>query len=482
MRPFSPHLRQAAAGAAAAATGAPPLAAALLKNSSAPLIHGRLSFSHTSLQSPNNRGKRTGWAVRVLPLTEENVEMVLDQVRPSLMADGGNVALHEIDGLVVVLKLQGACGSCPSSTMTLKMGIETRLRDKIPEILAVEQIVDTETGLELNHDNVDKVLDEIRPYLSGTGGGSLDLVQIDESVVKVRLTGPAAGVMTVRVAVTQKLREKIPSILAVEGVQESPFLAVGVHPHAVGHGVRHEAAQHGVMNRSSAWAFPASLKPSSSVLNVRASGGYASQYRWNSARASATRPRAQNARSSALSSATPNSRPARAHTRAAESKQATAASKDAPGADSESAVERSTASAGVERRCGCVGGRESSRRNERRAWRRERARRRRRAGREASGTGKPGRARRRRKRESAGRGGEWERRRWERSGVRRDGEAGSIARRSGGVSGAPARRIRARWGTVGASSGRAALGGGASKRGMRTQRELLSDLLQTWNY
>jgi Fe-S cluster biogenesis protein NfuA len=95
--------------------------------------------------------------VRVLPLTEENVERVLDEVRPSLMADGGNVALHEIDGLVVVLKLQGACGSCPSSTMTLKMGIETRLRDKIPDILEVEQIVDTETGLELTTDNVEKV-------------------------------------------------------------------------------------------------------------------------------------------------------------------------------------------------------------------------------------------------------------------------------------------------------------------------------------
>lgn len=93
----------------------------------------------------------------VLPLTEENVEKVLDEVRPGLMADGGNVALHEIDGLVVVLKLQGACGSCPSSTMTLKMGIETRLRDKIPEIEAVEQILDTETGLELNEENVEKV-------------------------------------------------------------------------------------------------------------------------------------------------------------------------------------------------------------------------------------------------------------------------------------------------------------------------------------
>lgn len=92
-----------------------------------------------------------------LPLTEENVEKVLDEVRPGLMADGGNVALHEIDGLVVVLKLQGACGSCPSSAMTLKMGIETRLRDKIPEILEVEQIMDTETGLELTEENVENV-------------------------------------------------------------------------------------------------------------------------------------------------------------------------------------------------------------------------------------------------------------------------------------------------------------------------------------
>ncbi|KAG6486369.1 hypothetical protein ZIOFF_054939 [Zingiber officinale] len=154
--------------------------------------------------------------VCVLPLTEENVELVLDEVRPSLMADGGNVALHEIDGLVVVLKLQGACGSCPSSTMTLKMGIETRLMDKIPEIQAVDQILDTETGLELNEESVEKVLAEIRPYLSGTGGGLLEFVQISDYIVKVRLSGPAAGVMTVRVALTQKLREKIPSIAAVQ--------------------------------------------------------------------------------------------------------------------------------------------------------------------------------------------------------------------------------------------------------------------------
>eukprot|EP00262_Sarcandra_glabra_P003864 TRINITY_DN1469_c0_g1_i1.p1 TRINITY_DN1469_c0_g1~~TRINITY_DN1469_c0_g1_i1.p1 ORF type:complete len:233 (+),score=36.01 TRINITY_DN1469_c0_g1_i1:194-892(+) len=151
-----------------------------------------------------------------LPLTAENVESVLDEVRPYLMSDGGNVALHEIDGNVVRLKLQGACGSCPSSVMTMKMGIERRLMEKIPEIVAVEPITDEETGLELNEENIEKVLEEIRPYLVGTGGGELELVKIEEPIVKVRITGPAAGVMTVRVALTQKLREKIPAIAAVQ--------------------------------------------------------------------------------------------------------------------------------------------------------------------------------------------------------------------------------------------------------------------------
>uniref|UniRef100_A0A0D6R834 NIF system FeS cluster assembly NifU C-terminal domain-containing protein n=1 Tax=Araucaria cunninghamii TaxID=56994 RepID=A0A0D6R834_ARACU len=151
-----------------------------------------------------------------LALTEENVETVLDEVRPYLMSDGGNVELYDIDGLVVKLKLQGACGSCPSSLMTMKMGIERRLMEKIPEIVAVEQVMDEETGLELNEENVEKVLEEIRPYLVGTGGGELELVKIEDPIVKVRIGGPAAGVMTVRVAVTQKLREKIPAIAAVQ--------------------------------------------------------------------------------------------------------------------------------------------------------------------------------------------------------------------------------------------------------------------------
>jgi Fe-S cluster biogenesis protein NfuA len=74
-----------------------------------------------------------------LALTMDNVETVLDELRPYLMADGGNVELVEIEGPIVKLRLQGACGSCPSSAMTLKMGIERRLREKIPEITEVEQ-------------------------------------------------------------------------------------------------------------------------------------------------------------------------------------------------------------------------------------------------------------------------------------------------------------------------------------------------------
>ncbi|WP_448379856.1 NifU family protein [Gloeomargarita sp.] len=78
--------------------------------------------------------------METLPLTKENVEKVLDEMRPYLMADGGNVELVEIDGPVVRLRLQGACGACPSSTMTLRMGIERRLREFIPEIAEVEQV------------------------------------------------------------------------------------------------------------------------------------------------------------------------------------------------------------------------------------------------------------------------------------------------------------------------------------------------------
>ena len=80
-------------------------------------------------------------STETMPLSTENVEKVLDELRPFLMADGGNVEVVEIDGPVVKVRLQGACGSCPSSTMTLKMGIERKMRECIPEVGEVVQVL-----------------------------------------------------------------------------------------------------------------------------------------------------------------------------------------------------------------------------------------------------------------------------------------------------------------------------------------------------
>lgn len=68
----------------------------------------------------------------------ERVESALNKVRPSLQADGGDVELVEVtsDGVVKV-KLTGACGGCPMSQMTLKMGIEKTIKQEVPEIKEV---------------------------------------------------------------------------------------------------------------------------------------------------------------------------------------------------------------------------------------------------------------------------------------------------------------------------------------------------------
>ena len=71
-------------------------------------------------------------------MLEEQVKAALENVRPSLQADGGDVEFVSIadDGTVSV-KLTGACGSCPMSQMTLKMGIENYLKKEIPQVTSV---------------------------------------------------------------------------------------------------------------------------------------------------------------------------------------------------------------------------------------------------------------------------------------------------------------------------------------------------------
>jgi len=64
----------------------------------------------------------------------ERVEAALEKVRPALQADGGDVELVEVNDGIVSVRLTGACGSCPMSTMTLKMGVERAIRQAVPEI------------------------------------------------------------------------------------------------------------------------------------------------------------------------------------------------------------------------------------------------------------------------------------------------------------------------------------------------------------
>ncbi len=70
----------------------------------------------------------------------EKIQAVLDEIRPALQADGGDVEFIDYNDGIVSVRMQGACGSCPMSVMTLKQGIEARMKERIPEVIAVEQI------------------------------------------------------------------------------------------------------------------------------------------------------------------------------------------------------------------------------------------------------------------------------------------------------------------------------------------------------
>jgi Fe-S cluster biogenesis protein NfuA len=72
---------------------------------------------------------------------EQRVQQVIEQIRPSIQADGGDVEFLELTGEGVVrIRLHGACVGCPSSSLTLQVGLERNLREHVPEVEAVEAI------------------------------------------------------------------------------------------------------------------------------------------------------------------------------------------------------------------------------------------------------------------------------------------------------------------------------------------------------
>jgi len=71
---------------------------------------------------------------------ESRVRFAIEEVRPALQADGGDVEFIDFHDGVVTVRLKGACGNCPMSMMTLKNGIEARMKARVPAVQAVESI------------------------------------------------------------------------------------------------------------------------------------------------------------------------------------------------------------------------------------------------------------------------------------------------------------------------------------------------------
>lgn len=128
-------------------------------------------------------------ALAVLELNIANVDAALEEVRPYLIADGGNVEVADVKNGVVMLRLQGACGTCPSSSATMKMGIERSLQskfgDQLKEVIQVGGIDTTVASV----DTVDQHLNMIRPAIHNFGG-SVEVVEVANGVCKLKYAGP----------------------------------------------------------------------------------------------------------------------------------------------------------------------------------------------------------------------------------------------------------------------------------------------------
>jgi len=77
---------------------------------------------------------------KVKETIEDRVQKAIQELRPNLQADGGDIELLGVENGIVKVKLKGACAGCPMSTMTIQWGVENFLKKKIPEVVKVEAV------------------------------------------------------------------------------------------------------------------------------------------------------------------------------------------------------------------------------------------------------------------------------------------------------------------------------------------------------
>ena len=131
-----------------------------------------------------------------ITFNKDNVDKVLEEIRPYLISDGGNVSVDRVveESQDVYLVLEGACGSCPSSTVTMQMGIERVLKENFPnlgQVLRVEDDAESGSGGENSEfDIVQGEVNRIKPAIVAMGG-KVEVVTVDKDsgIVKVNFEG-----------------------------------------------------------------------------------------------------------------------------------------------------------------------------------------------------------------------------------------------------------------------------------------------------
>lgn len=142
-------------------------------------------------------------------MTHEAVDKALEEVRPYLMADGGNVTTVNVQDGMVYLRLEGACGTCASSTSTMKMGIERALQAAFGEQLkGVEQVDAQSTSATVA--GIDGHLDQLRPAIQSYGG-SVKVLSMENGTCLIDYNGPPPIGMGIQAAI----KDKFPDVRAV---------------------------------------------------------------------------------------------------------------------------------------------------------------------------------------------------------------------------------------------------------------------------
>eukprot|EP00250_Pteridium_aquilinum_P014809 c22214_g1_i1 orf=121-1554(+) len=179
-------------------------------------IEQKATKSTAPVVSPFDNREKAGSSVSnglysadTFELTIDNVDLVLNDVRPYLIADGGNVEVVSVENGIVSLRLQGACGTCPSSTVTMKMGIERVLKEKFADaVKEVVQVDQQQIGASIQAVNAH--LDILRPAIHNYGG-SVEVVSVENGECKVKFKGPPPIGMGIQAAV----KDKFPDVTSV---------------------------------------------------------------------------------------------------------------------------------------------------------------------------------------------------------------------------------------------------------------------------